>query len=174
MSKRTKENPKENPKVRTKVPKAYIKVKHRKLVSQVMKTRNRRQAQKLRNWDMPAPLTLPATMNGMMTNGRMAGVLMNGMMTGVLLDGTKVGNKRMTFPQAHFHLEVWMTVPPVKMNLDTGSAVNTFSLNFGSRRSRRYGRFCRTASGEWMDCAQCVVQCCRKHEQRTTRFLPRT
>ena len=31
---------------------------------------------------------------------------MNGMMTGVLLDGTKVGNKRMTLLQAHFHLEV--------------------------------------------------------------------
>ena len=43
--------------------------------------------------------------------GTMAGVLMSGM-TGVLLDGTKVGNKRMTFPQAHFHLEVWMSVPP--------------------------------------------------------------
>ena len=38
---------------------------------------------------------------------------MNGMMTGVLLDGTKVGNKRMTLPQAHFHWEVWMSVPHV-------------------------------------------------------------
>ena len=38
---------------------------------------------------------------------------MNGMMTGVLLDGTKVGNKRMTLLQAHFHLEVWMSVPRV-------------------------------------------------------------
>ena len=52
-------------------------------------------------------------MVGMVTNGMMAGVLMNGTMTGVLLDGTKVGNKRMTLPQAHFHLEVWMSVPPV-------------------------------------------------------------
>ena len=41
------------------------------------------------------------------------GVLRNGMMTGVPLDGTKVGNKRMTLPQAHFRLEVWMLVPPV-------------------------------------------------------------
>ena len=31
---------------------------------------------------------------------------MNEMTTGVLLDHTKVGNKRMTLPQAHFHLEV--------------------------------------------------------------------
>ena len=38
---------------------------------------------------------------------------MNGMMTGVRLDGTKVVNKRMTAPQAHFHLEVWMSVPRV-------------------------------------------------------------
>ena len=37
---------------------------------------------------------------------------MNGMMAGVLLDGTKVGNKRMTLSQTHFHLEVWMSVPP--------------------------------------------------------------
>ena len=29
------------------------------------------------------------------------------------LDGTKVGNKRMTFPQAHFRSEVWMSVPPI-------------------------------------------------------------
>ena len=41
-----------------------------------------------------------------------ARVLMNGMMTGVLLDGTKVVNKRMTLPQAHSYLEVWMSVPP--------------------------------------------------------------
>ena len=38
---------------------------------------------------------------------------MIGMMNGVLLDDTKVGNKRTTLPQAHFHLEVWMSVPPV-------------------------------------------------------------
>ena len=38
---------------------------------------------------------------------------MSDMMTGVLLDGMKVGNKRMTLPQAHFHLEFWMSVPPV-------------------------------------------------------------
>ena len=45
-----------------------------------------------------------------MTNETMVGVTMSGMMTGVLLNGTKVGNK---FPQAHFRLEVWMSVPPV-------------------------------------------------------------
>ena len=36
-----------------------------------------------------------------------------------------------------------------KMNLDTGAAVNTFSLNFGPGGAGD-GRFCRTASGEWI------------------------
>ena len=59
-----------------------------------LKNRNRRQARKLRNWDVSVPLTLPATM---------AGVLVNGIMTGVPLDGTKVGKKRMTLRQTHVH-----------------------------------------------------------------------
>ena len=50
-------------------------------------------------------------MNGVLTDGTTAGVCMNGMMTGVLLDGTKVANKRMTHPLAHFHLEVLISVP---------------------------------------------------------------
>ena len=37
----------------------------------------------------------------------------------------------------------------VKMNLDTGAAVNTFSLNFGPDGAGD-GRFYRTASGEWI------------------------
>ena len=109
--KRTRENPKE-----PKVPKVRTKAKHRKLVSQVLKTRNQRQARKLKNqskWDMSVPLTLPGTMVGIVTNGTTAGVWMNGIVIGVLLDGTKVGNKRMTLRQTHFHLEVWMSVPPV-------------------------------------------------------------
>ena len=110
--KKTRKNPKE-PKVRTKVPKAHTRAKHRKLVSQVLKTRNRRQARNLRKLHKHVPLTLPGTMVGMVTNGTTAGVLMNGMMPGVLLDGTKVGNKRVTLLQAHFYLEVWMSGPPV-------------------------------------------------------------
>ena len=35
----------------------------------------------------------------------------NGMMTVVRLDGTKVCEKRMTIPHAHFHLEVLISVP---------------------------------------------------------------
>ena len=79
---------------------------------------------------------------------------MHGIMTGAKLDGTKVGNKRTTLPQAHFHWEVWMSVPPVvrsglngEMNLDTVAAVNTYSWNFGQEEAGD-GRFCRTASGE--------------------------
>ena len=96
--KRTRENPKENPKE----PKVRSRATHRKLVSKVLKTRNQRQARTLRNLHRNVPLTLLGTMVGIVTNGTIGGVLMNGMMTGVLLDGTKVGNKRMTLPQAHF------------------------------------------------------------------------
>ena len=39
--KKTRENPKDNPK-EPEVPKAHTKAKHRKLVSQVLKTRNQR------------------------------------------------------------------------------------------------------------------------------------
>ena len=63
------------------------------------KTRNQRQAQKLRNLHRRVPLTIL----GFMMAGVMMKGMMNGMMTGVRLDGTKVGNKRMTILQAHFH-----------------------------------------------------------------------
>ena len=115
-ARKTMENPRENPKepkVRIKVPKAYTRAKHLQLVSQVLKTRSRMQARTFRNLDRHIPRTLPGTMVGTVTNGTMAGVSMSGVMTGVLLDGTKVGNKRTTLPQAHFHLEVWMSVLPV-------------------------------------------------------------
>ena len=97
----------------TKVPKAFTRVKHRKLVSQVVKNRNQRRTRKLRNLHRHTPWTVPGTMVGSVTNGTMAGVSVSGMLTGVLLDGTKVGSKRMTLPQAHFHLEVWILVPRV-------------------------------------------------------------
>ena len=106
-SKENKENPKESPKepkVRSEVPKAHTRVKHRKLVYQVLKTRNQRPVQKLRNRDTCVPLTILGFV--MLTNG-----MMNGMITGVRLDGTKVVNKRMTIPQAHFHLEFLISVP---------------------------------------------------------------
>ena len=63
----------------------------------------------------------------------------------------------MTLPQAHFHLEILdvsATSSPkwfecVKMNLDTGAAVNTFPLNFGPDGAGD-GRFYRPASGVWI------------------------
>ena len=92
-------------------------IQHRKLVYQIWKTRHQRQARKLRNLHKHVPLTIHGLMmDGVLTNGMMAGVWMNGMMTGVLLDGTKVGNKRTTILQAHFHLEVWILVPRVVRN----------------------------------------------------------
>ena len=86
------------------------------------------------------------TMVGVSMNGMMAVVLMNEMMTGVLLDGTKVGNKRMTLPQAHLHLEVWMLVPPVeseavRMGEDEPrhrSCSEHIPIELCSRRNRRW------------------------------------
>ena len=103
--------------------------------------------------DMSIPLTLPGTTVEMVTNGTMAGVLMNGMMTGVLLDGTKVGNKRISSFSLG-GLDVSATSCPkrfewVKMNLDTGAAVNTFSWNFCPDGAGD-GRLYRTASVEWI------------------------
>ena len=53
---------------------------------------------------------------------------MNGMMTGVVSDGMKIVNQTYNTSVSSFSLESseW-----VKMNLDTGAAVNTFPLNFG-------------------------------------------
>ena len=83
-----------------------------------------------------------------------AGVLMNGMMTGGLLDGTKVGTTYDTSasPLSLGGSDVSATSRPkrfewVKINLDTGAAVNTFPLNFGPEEAGD-GRCYRTASGE--------------------------
>ena len=57
---------------------------HRKLVYEVLKTRNQRQVRKLRNLHRRVPLTI--------LGFTVAGVLKNGIMTGVRLDGTKGTN----------------------------------------------------------------------------------
>ena len=82
----------------------------------------------------------------------------------------------------------------MKMNLDTGAAVNTFPLKFGPEGAGD-GRFYRTASGEWIPdevslaiprirrtwiaqiserktywCTQSFVHCCRDRVQRKTGF----
>ena len=154
--KRTRENPQENPK-EPKVPEVRTRAKHRKLISQVLKTRNQRHARTLRNLHRYVPLTLPGTMVGIVTNGTMDGVLLNGMMTGVLLDGNGRWEQTYDTSASSFSLgglDVSATNSPkrlewVKMNLDTGAAVNTFPLNFGPEGAGD-GRFYRTESGEWI------------------------
>ena len=95
--KKTRENPNDSPKepkVRSEVPKAHTREKHRKLVYQVWKTRHQRQARKLRNLHKHVPLTIHGfMMDGVLTNGMMAGVMINGMMIGARLDGMKDGTK---------------------------------------------------------------------------------
>ena len=65
----------------------------------------------------------------------------------------------------------------VKMNLDTGAAVNTFPLQTASGERERLGfsrilrkRFAQISERKTHWCAQGVVQCCRDRVQRTTRF----
>ena len=78
-------------------------------------------------------------------------------MIGVLLDGTKVGKQMYDASANSFSLgglDVSATSSPkrfewVKMNLDTGAAVNTFPSNFAPEGAGD-GRFYRTGSGEWI------------------------
>ena len=85
------------------------------------------------------------------------GWMMKEMMTGTLLDGTKVWEHTYDTSASSFSLGglgLGATSGPkrfdwVKMNLDTGAAVNTFPLNFGPDGAGD-GRFYRTASGEWI------------------------
>ena len=114
--KRTRESPKVKSKG-TKCAKGSHKGKTSKIgLSGLGNSKYQRQAHKLRNRDMSCTTDtsrirwLEWSPDEWIT---MAGVLMNGMMTGVLLDDTKVGNIRMTLLPFHFHLEVWILVPPV-------------------------------------------------------------
>ena len=141
---------------RFKVPKDRPSVKHRKLVSQVLKTRNQRYARKLRNLHRHVLLTPLGAMVGIVTNGMMAG-LMNGMMIGVLWGWHEGWEQTYDTSASSFSLgglDVSATSSPmrfewVKRSLDTRAAGNTFPLNFGPERARD-GRFYRTASGEWI------------------------
>ena len=120
------------------MPKGRTRVKHRKPVSQVLKSRNRRQARKLRNLHRHVPLTLPGTMVGIVTNGTKAGVFdeWND-------DWSSVGwheGREQTYDTSasSFWLgsfDLGATRSPkrferVKMNVDTGAAVRTVPLNF--------------------------------------------
>ena len=68
MWERGRGNPKETPKV-PKVPKVRTRVKPRKLNYQVLKTRNQRQAQKLRNLYRRVPLKIPTPIPGVIEDG---------------------------------------------------------------------------------------------------------
>ena len=81
---------------------------------------------------------------------------MNGMTTGVLLDGMKLGKTYDTSASSLScgSLDLSAKSSPkrfecVKMDLDTGAAVNTFPLNFGLEGAGD-GRFYRNSSGEWI------------------------
>ena len=155
-TKRTRENPEENP-MEPKVPKVRTRAKHRKLVSQVLKTRKQRRARTLRNRDMSVPLALPGTMVGMVTNGTMAGVFdeWNDDWSSVgWHEGWEQTYDTSASPFSLGSLDVSATIGPkrfewVNTNLDTGAAVNTFPLNFGPQGAGD-GSFYRTASGEWI------------------------
>ena len=153
---KTRENSKENPK-EPKVPKVRTRATHRKLVSQVLKTRNWRQAGELRNFHRHVPLTLPGTMFGTVTNGTVAGVFdeKNDDWSSVewhegweqtydtSASSFSLGGMDVSATSSSKRFE-WMN-----MNLDTGAAVNTFPLNFGPGGAGD-GRFYPTASVKWI------------------------
>ena len=104
----TRENPKLNLK-EPKVPKVHTRAKHRKLVSQVLKSRNRRQVQKLRNLHrhVPTDTSWNDGWNGDEWNDGWSFDEWND-------DWSSVGwHEGTTLLQAHFHLEVSMSVPLV-------------------------------------------------------------
>ena len=97
-------NPDENPKV----PKVRTRVKPRKLVYQVLKTRNQRQAQKTRNLHRRSPLTiLTRTLLGVM----IAGVTLNGMITELQLEWHEGWDQTCDNSASPFSLEVLILVP---------------------------------------------------------------
>ena len=105
--KRTRENPKESPKepkVRSNVPKAHTRVKHRKLVYQVLKNSKSETSS-----DTQESAQTCTTDNSWFHDGWSP--------DGWNDDWSSVGwhegweNKRMTIQQAHFQLEVLILVP---------------------------------------------------------------
>ena len=130
-AKRTRENPKESPKV----PKARTRAKHRKLVSQVLKTRNQRQARKLSNLHKHVPLTTHSWIH-------------DGWSLDEWNNGWSFDEWNDDWSPVGWH-EGW------EQTYDT-SASSFFTWRFGSRLNfgpdrAGDGRFYRTAGGEWTD-----------------------
>ena len=154
--KRTRENPKESRKVSWE-QNIQARAKALRKVCRASNIRDQKQTQSLTNLNrrFPQKLRVKTTL-GVMTFG----VTLNGMMDGVQQVGMKAGIKRYDNSQAHVHSEVLILSPRrfewVRMNFDTGAAVNTCPLNFGSEGAG-YGRCYRTASGKVFLMFFCVV-----------------
>ena len=155
--KRTRRNPKERSND-PKVPKDHAIVKHRKLVYQVLKTRNQRQARKLWNLHRRVPLIILGFVMDGSPDERNDGWSCDEWNDDWSLAGWHEGweqtydNSASSFSLGGFDLGA--TSSPkrfewLKMNLDTGAAVNTFPLNFAPEGAGD-GRFDRAASGEWI------------------------
>ena len=86
------------------VPTVRARLKLRKLVCLVLKIRNQRQVQTLRNLHRRITVTVLSTDNSWFDDG------WSEMMTGARLDDMRVGNKPMTIPQAHSLWEVLISV----------------------------------------------------------------
>ena len=157
--KKTRENRKENPKepkVRTKVLKAHTRAKHRKLVSQVARTRNRKQVLTLRNLHRHVlDISWKDGWNGDEWNdGRSFDEWNDDWSSGRLHEGWEqtYDTSATSFSLGGLDFSVTCSPKPfewVKMNLETGAAGNTFSLNFAPEVAGD-GRYYRTASGDWI------------------------
>ena len=130
------QNPKDNPKV-PKVPKVRTMPRVRTLVDVVLKTRNQRQVKKHRDLHRCIPLTISGLMDGWSLDEWSDDWSSVGCHEG--WDQTSE-NSASWFSLGSFDLGVTRSPKRfacVKMNLDTGAAVNTCSLNFWSRWSSR-------------------------------------
>ena len=139
--KKTRGNPKDNlkePKVRTKVPKAYTRAEHRKLVSQVLKTRNRRLHSHVQVTQWNDGWSFDEWNDDRSSVGWHKGWEQT---YDTSASSFSLGGLDVSATNSPKRFE-W-----VKMNLDTAAAVNKFPLNFGPDGAGD-GIFYRTASGE--------------------------
>ena len=117
--------------MRTKVPKAHTRARHRKLVSQVLKSRNRRQARKKLESAPTCPTDNSWIHDGWGSDEWNDGCSSVGWHEGWEQDVRPFRKLIFTWRfgcQCHSNPKRFESV---KMNLDTGAAVNTFPLNFG-------------------------------------------
>ena len=141
--------------MRTKVPKAYTKAKHRKLVSQVLKTRSWKKRTQESAYVCTTDLSWNDGWNCDEWNDGWSVDEWNEDWSSVgWLEGWEQTYDTSASSFSLGGLDVSATSSPkrlewLKMNLDTGAAVNTFPWIFGPEGAGD-GRFYRTASGEWI------------------------